>query len=398
MARESERTIMSDRAKSGEEAVLRWTSVVGARPQFVKAAMIGRAVRRHNAARPAVRVAETLIHTGQHYDPGLSQVFFDQLDIRPPRINLGVGSGPHGRQTAEMLTGLESALAADRPDLVVVYGDTNTTLAGALAAAKLGIPIAHVEAGLRSRNMRMPEEINRVVADRLAALLFCPTREAVANLKAEGLGARARLVGDVMYDAFLHYKARARADSRILAGLNLTPRGYALATVHRQENTDDPERLRALFEAFNRIAAPDFPLIIPLHPRTRNALRALRPRTALAPAVIVTPPISYLDMIALEAEAAVVLTDSGGVQKEAAFAGVPCLTLRGETEWPETVAAGINRLVGADPGRIARGVRAARTAGGRRGAVRGLYGNGAAADRIVDILAKRFGARAPERG
>jgi UDP-GlcNAc3NAcA epimerase len=389
---------MRDRMTGGKASVLRWTSVVGARPQFIKAAMIGRAVRRHNAARPAIRVAEALVHTGQHYDPGLSQVFFDQLDIRPPRVNLGVGSGPHGRQTADMLAGLESALAADRPDLVVVYGDTNTTLAGALAAAKLGIPIAHVEAGLRSRDMRMPEEINRVVADRLATLLFCPTRAAVANLKSENLGAGARLVGDVMYDAFVFYKARAEAASRILADLKIAPRGYALATIHRQENTDAPERLRALFAAFHRIAAPDFPVVIPLHPRTRDALRALRPRLDPAPPVIATPPVSYLDMIALEAGAAVILTDSGGVQKEAAFAGVPCLTLREETEWPETVEAGINRLVGADPGRIARGFRLARTAGRNSRPVRRLYGNGAAADQIVDILVKRFGARAPERG
>jgi len=198
---------MSNRTKSGEKAVLRWIAVVGARPQFVKAAMVSRAVRIHNAARPKTSIEETIVHTGQHYDPGLSGVFFDQLEIPAPRINLGVGSGPHGRQTADMLAGLEAVLAADRPDLVLVYGDTNTTLAGALAAAKLGIPVAHIEAGLRSRVMGMPEEINRVVADRLSTLLFCPTRSAVANLKAEGLTRGVRFVGDVMYDAFRMFRA-----------------------------------------------------------------------------------------------------------------------------------------------------------------------------------------------
>jgi len=377
---------------------LRWTTVIGARPQFVKAALVSRAVRRHNVTRPERPVAETIVHSGQHYDPALSRVFFDQLDIPAPRINLGVGSGSHGRQTADMLAGLEAVLAADRPDLVLVYGDTNTTLAGALAAAKLGIPIAHVEAGLRSGVRSMPEEINRVVADRLSTLLFCPTRMAVANLKAEGLTRGVKLVGDVMYDAFLAYRAKAGSRSRILADLGLARGRYALATIHRQENTDDPARLRSLFETLSALSGKDRPVVVPLHPRTRNALRALRVRPETGSPLMIVPPATYLDMIALECSAAVILTDSGGVQKEAAFAGVPCLTLRDETEWPETVAAGLNRVVGTDPARIAAGFRAAVRNGRPRRGVRGLYGNGAAADRIVRAIVGSSGRRGTGAG
>lgn len=376
---------------------VRLTTVVGARPQFVKAAAVSRAIRLHNAAHPDARLAETLIHTGQHYDPALSRVFFDQLDIPAPRINLGVGSGPHGRQTAEMLTGLEAALSSDRPDLVLVYGDTNSTLAAALAAAKLGIPVAHVEAGMRSFTPRMPEEINRVLTDRLSALLFCPTPTAVRNLKAEGLTRGVRLVGDVMLDAFLMFRKKAEARSAVLSALELEPGSYVLATLHRQENTDDPARLADLLEAFARIGEKGRPVVVPLHPRTREAIRTQKIRTGSAPSLRLIPPVPYLDMISLEVGAAVILTDSGGVQKEAAFAGVPCLTLRDETEWPELVERGWNRLVGTDPDRIERAFRSAVKAprSEARAAVSSLYGRGAAGRRIAAEIAKFGGAGAP---
>jgi len=379
------------------KASLHLTTVVGARPQFVKAAAVSRAILLHNAAKPDARISETLIHTGQHYDPALSRVFFDQLDIPAPRVNLGVGSGPHGRQTAEMLIGLEAVLSADRPDLVLVYGDTNTTLAAALAAAKLGLSVAHVEAGMRSYTPRMPEEINRVLTDRLSALLFCPTPTAVRNLKNEGLTRGVRLVGDVMFDAFLMFREKAEARSGIHSALKLEPGGYVLATLHRQENTDDPARLADLLGAFARIAEKSRPVVVPLHPRTRDAIRRQNLRTGEAPFLRLMAPVPYLDMISLESGAAVILTDSGGVQKEAAFAGVPCLTLREETEWPETVAAGWNRLVGSDPDRIEKAFRAA-VNGPRpaaRAAVSRLYGGGAAGRRIAAEIAKFGGAGAP---
>ena len=376
---------------------MRLTAIVGARPQFVKAAAVSRAILLHNAANPDARIAQTIVHTGQHYDSALSRVFFDQLGIPAPRINLGVGSGPHGRQTAEMLVGLENALSEDRPDLVLVYGDTNSTLAGALAAAKLGLAVAHVEAGMRSFTPRMPEEINRVLTDRVSTLLLCPTPTAVRNLKAEGLTRGVRLVGDVMLDAFLMFREKAESRSRILSALKLEPGGYALATLHRQENTDDPDRLAALFEAFAGLSEKGRPVVLPLHPRTRDAIRRQNLRTGGVPFLRLIAPVPYLDMIRLETGAAAILTDSGGVQKEAAFAGVPCLTLRNETEWPETVERGWNRLVGTDPDRIAKAFRAALKAPrpAARAAVARLYGNGAAGRRIAAEIAKFGGAGAP---
>jgi UDP-N-acetylglucosamine 2-epimerase len=341
-------------------------SIVGARPQFIKAAMVSQALRRHHT--------EVLVHTGQHYDYEMSQVFFDDLDIPAPDINLNVGSGSHGRQTGAMLSGLEEILLAEQPAWVLVYGDTNSTLAGALAAAKLHQPVAHVEAGLRSFNRAMPEEINRVVTDHLSDLLFCPSQTAVDNLAAEGVRRGVHLVGDVMADALAFAAARARQRSKILAQLELVEGGYLLATVHRAENTDDPARLRGILDAFDRVAGP---IVFPIHPRTRKAIQALG--YTPAPSVRLIEPVSYLDMAQLTQSARLVLTDSGGLQKEAYWLGVPCLTLRDETEWVETVALGWNRLVGADTEQIIRSVRSFAPPPARPP----LYGEGRTAEQMV---------------
>jgi len=346
-------------------------TVVGARPQFIKAAPVSRVLR---------RVAhEVLIHTGQHYDRGMSAIFFEELDIPFPDVNLGVGSGPHGWQTGQMLIRIEEVLLAERPDRVLVYGDTNSTLAGALAAVKLHIPVAHVEAGLRSFNRQMPEEYNRVLTDHAADLLFCPTQTAVENLAREGIKTGVHLVGDVMYDALLYNTALAQKRSNVLARLALTPGRYALATVHRPRNTDNPDRLQAILEALDEIGR-EFPVVLPAHPRTRKAMAGLGLR--LGPGLRVVDPVGYLDMLVLERHACLILTDSGGVQKEAYFFGVPCLTLREETEWIETVEAGWNRLVGADRAAIVRAAREFRP----QGTPPSFFGDGHASERIVEIL------------
>ncbi|MGD0782098.1 MAG: UDP-N-acetylglucosamine 2-epimerase (non-hydrolyzing) [Candidatus Aminicenantales bacterium] len=365
----------------------RLVTVVGARPQFVKAAVISRAVARGNLAAAGRPVEEIIIHTGQHYDEALSRVFFEQLEIPAPRYHLGVGSGPHGRQTAAMMARLEPVLNHLRPDAVLVHGDTNSTLAGALTAAKLGLPIAHGEAGLRSFNRSMPEEINRIVTDHLAAWLFCPTDASVANLAREGLVEGVSQVGDVMYDAYLWNRAQARGRSRIMDVLGLRSKRFALATIHRPENTDEPEKLRTLFAALARVAAERFPVVLPLHPRTRKAWAGLRPRTVSHPSLFLTTPVSYFDMLVLTGAARVVLTDSGGLQKEAFFAGTPCLTLRRETEWTETVASGRNFLSGVDAERIEADLDRALALPARN--IPSLYGNGHAGRRIVRILAGR---------
>ena len=328
-------------------------SIVGARPQFIKAAPVSRAIEQHNLNNHGPQIAEILVHTGQHYDYKMSQVFFDQLEIPLPCYNLGVGSGNHGQMTGAMLAKIETVLLKERPDWVRVHGDTNSTVAGAMAAAKLHIPVAHVEAGLRSFNRRMPEEINRVLTDHISDILFCPTDTAIINLKKEGIAKGVFNVGDVMYDAFLANKNLARRKSGILSDLELKPGSYCLATVHRQENTEDPRRLLNIFTAFEELSSADCPFIILLHPRTRKALQRHKGKVQLSPHVRLLSPASYLDMIALEVHARVILTDSGGVQKEAYFAGVPCVTLRDETEWIETIEAGWNHLGGADCRQIA---------------------------------------------
>lgn len=355
----------------------RLVSVVGARPQFVKAKPLSDALQAYP------QVEEILVHTGQHYDFELSEVFFRELALRPPDVNLGVGSGPQGWQTGQILIRLEPFLLRIKPDLVVVYGDTNSTLAGALAAAKLHIPVAHVEAGLRSFNRAMPEEINRVVADHLSTLLFAPTRAAVQNLHREGIRDKVYLDGDVMADVLLKSLPRVEAkEEQVLGELRLASRAYALATVHRAENTDTPGRLRGIVTALEALAET-LPVVLPLHPRTREALE----RLGLAfRRVRILPPVSYFQMLTLEKNARLILTDSGGVQKEAYLLGVPCVTLRGETEWVETIRDGWNVLVGADPERI---LSAARKALSNPPTVprKEDYGGGQAAHRIAAHIA-----------
>jgi len=363
-------------------------SVVGARPQFVKAAMVSRAVARYNTESKSTLIEEFLVHTGQHYDANMSRVFFDRMEIPEPQVNLGVGSGLHGEMTGIMLMQVEEILLRERPDWVLVYGDTNSTLAGALAAAKLQIPVAHVEAGLRSFNRRMPEEINRVLTDRLSALLFCPTRTAIENLENEGITSGVRLAGDVMYEAFVTLREKALRESAILPDMGLKAGKFCLATVHRQENTDDPARLSAIFRAFDRLASADCPFVLPLHPRTRKMIRDKVHAGDRQSQVRLIDPVDYFDMIVLESNARMVLTDSGGVQKEAFFAGVPCITLREETEWVETVASGWNHLAGADTDRIVEAFRKIEKGGEEGGTKKsGLYGKGNASRAIVTELA-----------
>ncbi len=340
-------------------------TIVGARPQFIKAAMVSRAMIAYNQnadIKPHEQITEVILHTGQHYDDNMSRIFFDQLGIPKPAYNLQVGSGSHGETTGRMLAGIEKIIVEERPDWVLVYGDTNSTLAGALAACKLHIPVAHVEAGLRSYNKRMPEEINRVLTDHVSTLLFCPTKVAVANLAKEGITENVHQVGDVMYDAALMFGELADKESDIIERLLLKKKSYYLATVHRAENTDNPQRLKNIFAAFCEIATKDCPIILPLHPRTRGILvqhgliskkdslsdEIYYPLKCSNPYVKMIVPVSFLDMVMLEKCAKVILTDSGGVQKEAYFHKVPCVTLRDETEWVETVETGANMLVGAD--------------------------------------------------
>jgi UDP-N-acetylglucosamine 2-epimerase len=351
-------------------------TVVGARPQFIKAAPVCRALREAGHT-------EYLAHTGQHYDYGMSQVFFDELGIPQPDINLEIGSGSHGRQTGQMLIRLEEILLAERPDWTLVYGDTNSTLAGALAAVKLRIPVAHVEAGLRSFNREMPEEHNRVLTDHVAELLFCPTQTAVDHLGKEGITAGVYLVGDTMYDAVLQFSALAQERSAILDRLGVKPKGYLLATVHRPCNTDVPENLRDILAAFAEIAEP---VIFPVHPRTRKKIEALglAAGTGAAANPRMIEPVGYLDMLALQQNARMILTDSGGIQKEAYWLGVPCVTLRTETEWVETVAAGWNVVVGAERERIMQAVCGFMPPAARPR----VYGDGCAAGHIVRLLHK----------
>jgi len=349
---------------------MKLVTVVGARPQFVKAAMLSRVLR--------LRHTEVLVHTGQHYDDLLSDVFFRDLGLATPDLNLGVGSASHAVQTARMLEGLGAVLERERPDAVVVFGDTNSTLAGALAAAKLGLPLAHVEAGLRSYDRSMPEEINRVVTDHVATHLFCPTANAVACLRREGICNGVFEVGDLMYDALKASLARVEPEEDVLRErYGVAAGGYYLATVHRQANTDDPEALRALFGA---LGALDAQVLVPLHPRTRGALAA--GNVAVATNVRLLPPVGYIEMLALERGARAILTDSGGVQREAYFLGVPCVTLREESEWPETLAGGWNVLAGQDRDRILAAARRPRP----EAPPAPSFGDGNAATRIVEIL------------
>ncbi|MCR4659697.1 MAG: UDP-N-acetylglucosamine 2-epimerase (non-hydrolyzing) [Bacteroidales bacterium] len=347
-------------------------TIVGARPQIIKAAAVSRAMRE---VYPEL-IEERILHTGQHYDDAMSGLFFDELDIPRPAYNLGVGSATHGRQTARMLEGIEEVLLSDKFDAVIVYGDTNSTLAGALAASKLHIPLHHVEAGLRSRNMAMPEEVNRLVADRLSSLLFAPTEEACINLRHEGYKEEAIVnSGDVMYDNVLHFANLSRTYSHIVESLGLEGKRFALATVHRDFNTDNPKRLGDIMTALDTIAANGTPVVLPLHPRTKGRLS-----TTSYPHITFTEPVQYLDTLQLESNAQVVLTDSGGVQKEAYFMRRPCVILRPETEWVEIVRNGAAELADADTNRI---LQAYYRMSGITVAEPTAYGDGNAAKKII---------------
>jgi len=358
-------------------------TVLGARPQFIKASVVSRAFDRLAGAE------EIIVHTGQHFDANMSDVFFSELGIQAPKYHLDIHGGRHGEMTGRMLSEVEKVLLEEKPDAVLVYGDTNSTLAGALAAAKLHIPVAHVEAGLRSFNMAMPEEINRILTDRISTWLFTPTSAADAHLVREGVRPEnIQRVGDVMYDVALHFGKMVDADG-MLATFGVNSGEYVLATVHRAENTDDPQRLKAIVEAF-AIVAGSRPIIWPLHPRTRSTLERMDLVSVSAANLKLVDPVGYLDMVGLERHAAVIATDSGGVQKEAFFHEVPCITLRDETEWTELIEAGWNKLVPpSNAGAIAASVL---EAFGTRGRSVAPYGDGKAADKIAGRL---FGDLAP---
>jgi len=369
-------------------------TIIGARPQFIKAAPVSRAIAEHN------RLAEVIIHTGQHFDADMSDVFFKELDIPKPDYNLGINSASHGAMTGRMLEKIEEILIKEKADWVLVYGDTNSTLAGALAAVKLHIPIAHVEAGLRSFNREMPEEHNRVLTDHCADILFCPTQNAVDNLQAEGitnisstahqlksssakeLPRTVALVGDTMYNAVLQFSEIAQRRSTILEDLGIKPKEYLLATVHRPYNTDIPDNLRNILAAFFEIGEL---IIFPIHPRTRQRIVEFGlgdPQSEIQNLKFIDP-VGYLDMLVLEQNARLILTDSGGMQKEAYFFGIPCVTLRPETEWIETVEAGWNVVVGSDNSVIVKkalNMQPPQAEGG-------IFGDGHAGERILGLLA-----------
>lgn len=354
-------------------------TVIGARPQFVKASVVSR----HLATIDGVR--EVVAHTGQHYDYSMDKIFFDQLNLRNPDYNLGIGPGSHGAQTGRMLEAIEKILLAENPDGVLVYGDTNSTLAGALAASKLHIPIAHVEAGLRSFNRRMPEEINRLLTDHLATLLFAPTPTAVRNLTREGISEKnIYLVGDVMYDAVIYYTEKSEKNSTVLNDLRLRSKEYILTTIHRAENTDDRTRLAAILQGLSAVGI-EISVVFPMHPRTHKAVERFHLADYLGK-IRVMEPLGYLDMLLLEKHARLIVTDSGGVQKEAYFHKVPCLTLRDETEWVELVQAGWNRVVPPKTGeQIAHAIKSYLSVTMNCENIT-LYGEGNAGEQIANIL------------
>lgn len=354
-------------------------TVVGARPQFIKAANISREIQRRTG------INEIIVHTGQHYDSNMSDVFFQELEIPEPKYKLGINSKSHGAMTGEMLTRIEEVLINEKPDLVLVYGDTNSTLAGALAAAKIHIPVAHIEAGLRSFNMRMPEEINRILTDRVSTVLYSPSQAGIENLRHEGFCGEAPEVvrtGDIMYDSVLFYSSRIPQAERS----TFAPAGtFALCTVHREENTNSPDRLRAIVDALKSVRR-EIEIVLPLHPRTKKLLSTHGIDTE---GLHLIDPVGYIDMIHLLRDCRIVLTDSGGLQKEAYFMGKPCVTLRDETEWVELVHAGHNVLTGADGDKIVEGLH--RQMKAKADWPRDIYGDGKTAKQIVDHLVSRFG-------
>ena len=348
-------------------------SIVGARPQFIKAVLISKELRKNHE--------EILVHTGQHYDVELSKVFFDELGIPRPDYNLGIGSDTHARQTGRMMMSIEDTLIAEKPDLVLVYGDTNSTLAGALAAVKLHIPVAHVEAGPRMFDKDIPEEVNRILTDHVSSLLFAPTQTAVENLKREGIVDGVYLAGDVMLDSFLHFSKFAAEKSKILDELNLSAGKYLLTTVHRARNTDNKENLRDIVEALLSVKEK---IVFPVHPRTEKYLRqyGLYNRLKDAPNMTLITPVGYLDFTILTRNARIILTDSGGLQKEAYFSKVPCITLDKATGWPETVEDGWNILVGSDKKKIIEAVKHFEP----KGKQRDVFGDGKAAEKMASII------------
>lgn len=347
-------------------------SVIGARPQFIKAAALSHIIRK--------KFRDIILHTGQHYDHEMSGAFFKELNIPCPDYNLGVGSNTKVNQVGLMLTKIEKVLLKEKPRMVLVYGDTNSTLAGAMAAARLNIPIAHVEAGLRSFRKDMPEEINRVLTDHLSSLFFCPTQNAVNNLRKEGIVKGVYKVGDLMYDAVLFYFHQAENKSLIMTQLNLKNKNYFLATVHRAENADTKEKLKQIVSILHKL---DKRVLFPVHPRTLKAIRKWK-LTIDSRKISLLPPIGYLDMLVLQANAKAILTDSGGIQKEAYFLHTPCLTLRNETEWPETVKAGNNRLVGIDTCKAMSAIKGFESRKLKN--KKGLFGNGRAGENILRAL------------
>lgn len=357
-------------------------TIVGARPQFIKAAAVSREIAKHP------EIQEIIVHTGQHFDKNMSDIFFEEMEIPRPQYQLEINSLSHGAMTGRMLEAIEEVLKKETPDYVMVYGDTNTTLAGALAAKKLHIKVAHVEAGLRSFNMMMPEEINRILTDRISDILFCPTDNAVANLKKEGFDhfpCRIEKVGDVMLDAALYYSEFSAKKSTIIKDLALEERDFALCTVHRAENTDDPERLKGIFEAL-AVISREMAVVLPIHPRTRKILESLNYTSLLTlhPSLKLIDPVGYFDMLELLKRTRIVLTDSGGLQKEAYFFKKPCVTLRDETEWVELVENGFNILAGAKKREVISAYSSVINTKILSNA--GLYGNGTTASSIVDVL------------
>jgi len=360
---------------------LKIVSIIGARPQFIKAAMVSREIAGYQ------NINEILVHTGQHFDDNMSDIFFRNMHIPMPDYNLGVNSLSHGAMTAQMLEKIEKVLIEQKPDKVLIYGDTNSTLAGAIAAVKLHIPIGHVEAGLRSFNRKMPEEINRVVADHVSDLLFAPTETAVDNLKHEGVAEEKIFqTGDVMYDAALYYSEICETESDILKSLNIQKNNYVLLTLHRAENTDDADRLKAVFNGFKK-AAGQISIILPLHPRTKIALQRIGLYSDIKDKLKIIDPVGYLDMIKLEKHAKIIATDSGGVQKEAFFFNVPCVTLRTETEWVELIETGWNSLVDTSSAeRIANTILKIKAP--ENVVKQDVYGDGQASKKIVTELLK----------
>lgn len=352
-------------------------SVIGARPQFIKCGPVSRQLR--------AKHEEIIIHTGQHYDANMSDVFFRELDIPAPDYNLEVGSGTHGEQTSRMLTGIERILLETKPDYVLIYGDTNSTLAGALAASKLHIPVAHVEAGLRSYDRTMPEEINRVVADHVSDLLFCPTRVSAENLRREGIEQGVSVTGDVMVDTLYYARDQRKLTNAPVHELGQNPGDYLIATIHRASNTDDIRNLAAILQAFSD---SPFTVVFPLHPRTRKIIQNEGLEQYVGEKIRITDPLPYTTMLSLVSNARAVLTDSGGIQKEAYILKKPCITIRDNTEWVETVQDGWNVLTGADRHRISQAIRDLDHRMPRTHSE--VYGDGHAAERIVSILENSF--------